>query len=81
MKRARLKAALTDSLQKFEKEASIRFANKPLDLKKLHLVAFVQDQDSKEILQAAAIPITGEVATAEEPEPPASKKEKPTENP
>ena len=88
---ARLKTSLADSLQNFEKEANIRFANKPLDLKKLHLVAFVQDKDSKAILQAAAIPVTGDVETMEEPatakeapaaeESPAAKDETKTEKP
>ncbi|MBI5761744.1 MAG: hypothetical protein HZA46_24805 [Planctomycetales bacterium] len=63
----KLKASLTNALQKFEKESNIRFVDKPLDLKKLHLVAFVQDNVSKKILQAAAIPVTGEVETADEP--------------
>lgn len=78
---AKLKASLTDSLQKIEKEANIRFGSKPLDLKKLHVVAFVQDLDSKEILQAASIPVTGETETAEVPEPPESKKAPATKDP
>lgn len=75
---AKLKASLNESLASFEKEAGIRFVKKPLDLKKLHLVAFVQDKQSKAVLQAASIPVTGDLDTTDKTEP-ASKKESQTE--
>jgi tetratricopeptide (TPR) repeat protein len=70
---AKLRASLNDSLARFEKESGINFNRKPMDLKKLHLVAFVQDAKSKAVLQAAAIPVAGDLETAGETETPPTK--------
>ena len=57
------------------------FPVRPLDLKPLHLIAFVQDDASQEVLQAAIIPVSGKLEypeTAVEPiTPPAPEKDDP----
>ena len=55
----RLRTRLLKHLKRIETETSADMSDKPLDLKALHLVAFVQDGDDGEVLQAAAIPVTG----------------------
>jgi|GEM_PF-266004 len=49
---AKLRESLKEYLDKFEKENG-PFASKPLDLKKLKIVVFVQNEKTHEILQAA----------------------------
>ncbi len=56
---ADLKQRLLDYLDKFEEGQGIRFSAKPLELKHLHLVAFVQNDATKEIVQTAVVPVTG----------------------
>jgi len=50
---------LTKSLEKylaaFSKKRNYEFEDQPMDLKKLKVVAFIQDNDSKKILQAAQV--------------------------
>jgi hypothetical protein len=58
------KQSLLDSLIDFESnvqrfQRNFRFDAKPLELKHMHLVAFVQNDKTKEILQAVAIPVSG----------------------
>ncbi len=89
IKLADFKQRLVDYLTTFEKQEAQLFPVKPLELKKLHLVGFVQDDDTKEVLQAAAVPVTGKLeypaekkAAQPEPKPKAGdektdKKEKP----
>jgi hypothetical protein len=62
---AKLKSQLTKHLARIESEAGGRFPEKPLELKSLHLVAFLQNDETEEVLQAASIPVTGDLTTAE----------------
>ena len=70
-----LKQKLMDYLAAFEEGNNFEFPVKPLALDKLHLVAFVQDDSTREVLQAAAIPVTGklEYPNVPQPETPAQK--------
>lgn len=54
---AKLKADLLDYLNKYEKNQSVIVGSKPLDLKALTVVAFVQDDENKEVLQTVAVPV------------------------
>ncbi len=56
---ADIRQQLSDYLDAFEQRFEHRFPAKPLELKKLHFVAFVQDDMTHEILQAASIPVSG----------------------
>ena len=56
-----LKQKLSDYLAAFEEGNNFEFPVKPLALDKLHLVAFVQDDSTREVLQSAAIPVTGKL--------------------
>jgi hypothetical protein len=51
-----IKRQLDDYLRAFEEAQKTTFSSKPLDLSKLHLVAFVQNDQTKEVYQAATIP-------------------------
>jgi hypothetical protein len=51
-----IKRQLDDYLRAFEEAQKTTFASKPLDLSRLHLVAFVQNDQTKEVYQAATIP-------------------------
>ena len=64
-----LKQKLTDYLAAFEEGYNYEFPVKPLDLDKLHLVAFVQDDSTRVVLQAAAIPVTGKLDYSHFPQP------------
>jgi tetratricopeptide (TPR) repeat protein len=55
---AELKASLNDYLKKYEESEGIDFPAKPLDLKRLHVVAFVQNDESHEVLQTNAIAVS-----------------------
>lgn len=63
-----LKRRLSDGLEKVEEERQMSFVVKPLALEKLHLVGFVQNDKTKEVLQAAMIPVEGDLSTAAEAE-------------
>ena len=61
-----LRKSLAEYLDTYDRQFSVEtgtsvFSSKPLDLDDLHLVAFVQDDNTKEVLQAAAVPIVGAV--------------------
>jgi hypothetical protein len=51
-----IKRQLDDYLRAFEEAQKTTFSSKPLDLSRLHLVAFVQNDQTKEVYQAATIP-------------------------
>lgn len=61
---AKLKQALSKYLGKVETQMGTEFGDKPLALKALHLVAFLQNDATHEVLQAASIPVTGTLAGA-----------------
>ena len=63
---AALKKELSDYLAAFEKGRNYEFAKKPLELKRLRLVAFVQDDATRKVLQATVVDVTGstEIPTA-----------------
>jgi hypothetical protein len=71
---AELKSSLADYLKKFEESEGIDFPAKPLDLKRLHVVAFVQNDESHEILQTNAIAVTSTESAATETITPAAGK-------
>jgi hypothetical protein len=48
-----VRAALTKYLDDFAKDRPFPYADRPLDLKHLKVIAIVQDDDSREILNAA----------------------------
>ena len=54
---AKLKAELLANLMKYEKNQGVSFFEKPLDLKSLVVVAFVQDDESRAVLQTIAVPV------------------------
>jgi len=56
---AALKKEIGDYLTAFEKGREYQFAAKPLELKRLHLVAFVQDDATHSVLQATVVEVTG----------------------
>ena len=56
-----LKSQQMTYLVQFEHGRRLRFPTKPVDLKPLHLVAFVQNDTTREVLQAAATPVLGEL--------------------
>lgn len=62
---AELKKTLTSYLDDSAKKAPFPNDRRPLDLKKLKVVAFIQDDDSKEVLQAAQVDVKGAEAEAE----------------
>ena len=71
---AELKSSLNDYLKKYEESEGIDFPAKPLDLKRLHVIAFVQNDESHEILQTNAIGVTATASTASNAITPASGK-------
>ena len=57
----KLKQGLADYLLAFEEGQGVEFPVKPLEMAKLQLVAFVQSERNHEVLQAAAIPVSGKL--------------------
>ncbi|MEX0728331.1 MAG: hypothetical protein WD065_18820 [Planctomycetaceae bacterium] len=55
-----LKTRLSNYLKAFEEGQDVEFPQKPLDLNRLQVVAFVQNDKTKEVLQATSIPLTPE---------------------
>jgi len=64
---------LTDDLARFERLQGMNFPDKPLDLKSLFVIAVVQDETTREVLQAKLVPVTASPASAK----PASAKPSP----
>jgi hypothetical protein len=56
---SKLKRQLARQLAKAEMEAEAPFDAKPLELKSLHLVAYIQNGETGEVLQAASMPVMG----------------------
>lgn len=54
---AELKTKLTAALEKIPDEEKIPAKDRPLDLKKLSVVAFVQNDDTQEVLQAVIVEV------------------------
>ncbi|HUG93690.1 MAG TPA: hypothetical protein VML55_22855 [Planctomycetaceae bacterium] len=52
-----VRRTLLDELEQYEKLNKVRFPVKPVELQPLYLVAFVQDERTKEVLQAAGVPV------------------------
>jgi hypothetical protein len=69
VKLSEMRQKLMDYLAAFEEGNNFEFPVKPLALDKLHLVAFVQDDSTRVVLQAAAIPVTGNLETPSSPKP------------
>ena len=53
------KQRLADYIENYQQGRGVELPSAPLDLTKLHLVAFVQDDSNLEIRQAATIPVSG----------------------
>jgi hypothetical protein len=64
----KLKRRLLRELAPVEAESE-GFAEKPMALAALHLVAFLQNAETGEVLQAAATPVTGDLAAPAGPKP------------
>jgi len=72
---AELKEHLVDYLKRFEAGRGVNFPVRPLGLKPLSLVVWVQNDQTREVLQTVMVPITGELiypgdapaATVDEP--------------
>lgn len=60
-----LRQQLNDYLLAYEQVNRVKFRSKPLELKELRLVAFLQDDKTGEVLQATSVPVTGELETAD----------------
>ncbi|MGE3315200.1 MAG: hypothetical protein AB7O26_08785, partial [Planctomycetaceae bacterium] len=60
-----IKQQLGDYLEALEQRIEREFRAKPMEFKKLHLVAFVQDDSTREVLQAASVPVTGDLKVSE----------------
>ena len=71
---AELRSSLNKYLTKYEESETTDFPSKPLDLKRLHVVAFVQNEESHEILQTNAIAVSAVTTTASNTITPASGK-------
>ena len=54
-------AELVDFLTKFEEGRNFQFALKPMQLSPLSLVGWLQNDQTKEIVQAAIVPVEGEL--------------------
>lgn len=65
-----LRKELIDYLTRFEEQSGGTFKFKPLELRRFHVVLFVQDDATKEVLQAAAVSLPQRVLTpASTPQP------------
>ncbi len=73
-----LRQRLTDYLEQFESNRSVDFPIKPLALKPLSVVAWVQNDETREILQTVIVPVSGDLpdppAATPAPAPPETKK-------
>lgn len=58
---------ILDYLDKFERGRDFEFNRKPLEMRKLHVVAWVQDDSTKEVLQARWIPVEVNLPPLEQP--------------
>src|SRR5712691_4515534 len=61
---ADLRASLAEYLKKYEDGENYDFPAKPLDLRKLHIVAFVQNDESHEVLQTNTVSVAAGNSTA-----------------
>ena len=53
-----VRSRLVDDLARFERLQGMNFPEKPLELKSLFVVAVVQDETTREVLQAKLVPVT-----------------------
>ncbi len=61
---ADLKQTLSEYLTQFEKNRSVEFPIKPLALDGLSVVAWVQNDENREVLQTVIMPVTGSASTS-----------------
>jgi hypothetical protein len=57
----RLRSSLKKYLTRLETELAEEFPSRPLDLTRLHVVAFLQDMKTQVVLQATSVPVTGTI--------------------
>jgi hypothetical protein len=60
-----LRQKLSAYLEDYAKEHPFSDSDRPLDLKNLHVVALVQNDDSGAVLQARQVEVTGEPGAKE----------------
>jgi len=60
-----LRQSLTTYLDEYGKAHTFPNSRRPLDLKDLRVVAFIQDDQTKEVLQAAQVDVKGAGSEAE----------------
>ena len=49
---------LVDDLKRFERLQGMNFPEKPLEMKSLFVIAVIQDETTREVLQAKLVPVT-----------------------
>lgn len=76
-----LKQQLIQEIAALKRQARNQLPERPLDMTELRLVAFVQHAETKEILQAASAPVSGEVTYSVETAPPVPANSSPAETP
>ncbi|MHC4877986.1 MAG: hypothetical protein ACYTGL_16130 [Planctomycetota bacterium] len=60
-----LRDSLHDYLTSYEQNTSVEFASMPMELTNLSVVAFIQDDETREVLQTTVVPVTSGVAASE----------------
>lgn len=60
---SQLKTQLTKYLSGIETQIASKFEDKPLGFQALHVVAFLQDGSTGEVLQSTSVPVTGTLVT------------------
>ena len=53
-----IRKRLTEDLARFERLQGMNFPEKPLEMKSLFVIALVQDETTREVLQAKLVPVT-----------------------
>lgn|GEM_PF-485181 len=75
---SRLRSSLKKYLTRLETELAEEFPSRPLDLTRLHVVAFLQDMKTQVVLQAASVPVTGTIPAPAPEESKSTKESKPS---
>ncbi len=76
---AEVQKQTNDYLDAFERRSGSPFANRPSSLRKLTVVAFLQDDVTHEVLQTAIVPIEEEIVLSATGKPPETEESKPAE--
>ncbi|MEZ6046611.1 MAG: hypothetical protein R3C11_13765 [Planctomycetaceae bacterium] len=57
----KIKEELLNYIEAFEQQSNYQFGDKPMHLKKMYVVGFIQNEENNEILQSVKVPVTGEL--------------------